>query len=124
MTLTFQKGRAFLPKPITGELALPSLPARARNFTRSVARGVVSQARGNPRNVTEATRDARRAKCVANVCGKYRASDGRCAHPLCGCPVSKRGLIESKTELFHEFCPNNPTQWGPGEHPGAANGKQ
>lgn len=104
MTLTFQKAREFLPKPVT-EPALPSLPERARNFTRSIARGVVSQLGGNPRHVTDATRDARRAICKSNACGKYRESDGRCAHPRCGCPVSKRGLIESKTELFHEFCP-------------------
>ena len=112
--LTFQQGARLLPMPTT-EPKLPSVPQRAMNFTRSIARGVVSQTKGNPRNVTPETRDIRRARCKSNTCGNYRASDGRCAHPRCGCPVSNRGLIESKTELFHEFCPANPSQWGPGE---------
>lgn len=117
--MTFAKGKRFifLPThtPNAPEPELPSARRMAVNFARSVARSAISQVRGNPRHVSEATRDARRARCVANVCGFYRASDGRCAHARCGCPVSQRGLIESKTELFSERCPADPSQWGAGE---------
>lgn len=114
MSLTFPIGQRFLPT-LPSEPKLPSTPRAAMNFVGAQIRSVVSQSRGNPRKVTDATRDARRAVCKSNTCGFYRATDGRCAHKRCGCPVSRRGIIESKTELFSEYCPAIPSLWGPGE---------
>lgn len=120
MSAVFQVGKSFLPvTPIKRtpqtERALPSLPRQAVNFGRALVRSQISQMRGNPRNVSSETKRLRREKCISNSCGFYRASDGRCAHIKCGCPVSRRGLIESKTEIFAEMCPADPPQWGPGE---------
>lgn len=115
MSATFPIGKrfVFLPRqlPKKKERGLPSLGRRAVNFGKAIVRNKISQLSGNPRAVSEATKLARREKCKANSCGNYRLSDDRCAK--CGCPTSKRGIIESKTELFAEFCPVG--LWGPGE---------
>lgn len=114
--IAFKKGKTFLLVPqFQGEKPLPSLPRMAANLARAQARSAVSQLRGNPRHVSEETRDARRALCRENVCGFYRQDVDRCANPKCGCPVSHRGLVESKTELYSEFCPATPRRWTAGE---------
>lgn len=115
MSAVFSRGKRFLTVGMqsASEPSLPSLRSQALNFTKALARSAVSVARGNPLKVSDATRDQRRAKCLA--CSFYRKSDGRCSHVLCGCPVSKRGIIESKTELFAEYCPKIPMEWGRGE---------
>lgn len=115
--ISFKPGPRFLiVAQFEKEKQLPSLPRMAANLVRSQLRSVASQARGNARLVTDETRDARRAICRSNVCGFYRESDGRCGHRLCGCPTQGRGIIESKTELFSEFCPER--KWLPGEMAG------
>lgn len=115
--ISFKPGARFLAVPRQGdtEHQLPSRVRQALNFGRSIVRSAVSQSQGNPRHVTNETRDTRRAICKSNDCGFFRATDGRCANPRCGCPTQGRGIIESKTELFSEFCPAHPRLWGPGE---------
>jgi len=118
MNLVFPKGRRILPLPgesqrvpVTPPPQMPPLFTQAQNFAGAVVRNVESLTAGNPLKVTDATRDARQAKCTP--C-KWNVQD-RCAHPKCGCPTTVRRLLLLKTELFAEFCPDDPQQWGPGE---------
>lgn len=111
MNLTFTKGRKFLVPGIREEVSLPPMYQQAQNFCGAVVRSTKSVVAGNPLKVTDATKEARQAICRSNKCGKYRGSDDRCG--MCGCPISARGAITSKTELFAESCVFN--FWRAGE---------
>lgn len=115
--MSFKPGQRFLVVP-TGDEAKPErpLPSRGRqaiNFGRAILRAGMSALNGNPLTVSEETVAARQAICEA--CEFFRPSDGRCAHRNCGCFTSERRIIAKKTELFSEFCPDEPAKWGPGE---------
>ena len=113
MSLTFAKRGKFVFAPTMPaiEPQLPPLMQQARNFGDAFVRSVKSVAKGNPLKVSDATKAKRQEICRSNACGKYRASDDRCS--MCGCPLSKRGFITAKTELFAEFCKLN--FWRAGE---------
>lgn len=80
-----------------GEAPLPGIGVQARNLATAavdVVRGLVA---GSGLKADDAEKARRRAICVSNACGQYRASDDRCA--ACGC------WKRAKTWLTASRCP-------------------
>lgn len=83
---------ASLPaRPDAAEPALPSVTRQAANFARASVRHVADgRVKAAPELVA-----ARLAACA--VCERFRASDRRCAHRACGCPVDRKARYRSES---------------------------
>lgn len=99
---TFPIGkRVFIPRAVEPEL--PPLGRQAVNFVRAVMTEGKSIIQGNSPTVPAEIAAERYAICKA--CEEYfRPSDGRCAHPKCGCKLN--GDILAKTKLYGQKCPD------------------
>lgn len=99
-----QLGRA---QGAAGGPALPPWRTQAVNFAGAVGRTVGRALSGRAVIAPKEVRDQRRAICQSNVCGKYRAEDGRCS--MCGCPCGDR--VMDKTSWAGERCPHPERYW-------------